>query len=213
MAGPITAVNDIFAVTWDSLYKGQQVLTTMHLMVTGVTSSPPDLETTYAGLRTYNDALGGPGASYAALFSDRVTDIKFRIQKIYPARWAQSVGFSNPATGSRVAGTSDNPPNVAGSLTLRSLIADPHGRSNLHILATNPADVANGELSEEFTTLLNDFGTAVLGLWAVPSPEDVVAYHSIAFNRANPVLSMQHDTRSVNPHSRVMRRRTVGQGS
>lgn len=213
MAGPNSIAGDIFAVTYDSLYLGQQVITTLHYRVNASSSGTVDLTTTYTGLRNKLDEIGGISFAYAELFTTDVTSIKLRIQKVYPTRYVQQTFFSNPGAGTRTAPDVKLPATLAAALTLKSLLAGPTEHGTKHILITSPDDCENGVISSAFNTLLDNFGTLCTVPFSLEDAASGVIMDPVVYHRAAPGASKIVEISQVQTTARVMRRRTVGQGS
>jgi len=211
--GPTTENGDVFLVTYDSLYLGQQIITTLAYRVTESFSGTYDLTTTYEALRDKLDSLGGVSTCYADMFTEQVSSIKLHIQKVYPTRWVKDTDFAAPPQGTRAVANPNTPASAAGVITLRSIAAEATGRGNKHILATDPEDVASGEISATFSGLMQQWGDVVVVPLDLAAPAAGMVMAPIIYHRANPIASFQVDWAAVQPHSRIMRRRTVGQGS
>ena len=211
--GPTTNTDDIFAIYYDSRYLGQQVITTMYYRVVTPATAGADLTATYTALDGWVETLGGMDSVYAGMFTASYNNIKRVIQKIYPTRWLRRVNDSNDVAGTRATTEGAPPPNVAAAVTFQSLGVGRHGRGTKHIVATKPSDTINGVLVGAFADAIRSWADQASVRITLDAPAAGMVLEPIIYNKANAALSFGIDTYSLQTTSRVMRRRTVGQGS
>lgn len=200
-------------ISYDSVYLGQQILFTTHYRADLIGFTEGDLSEFYTGIRTEWSALGGHDIQYAGLFVPQVSNIRLVLQVIYPTRYVRSVAASSVPDGSQAAATTVMPPNTAAVITLRSDATGPKELGNKHVLVTNVLDIADGFVQSTLGALLTDLKTLLVqdvAILAGAIPYNLVP---VIYHRANPVFSAAITNGAVQPTSRVMRRRTVGQGT
>lgn len=213
MPGPLINSGKIVTVTYDSKFAGQQILNTFHFRTTLGTGTGIPLTDFYNQVNEKFAELVGIDFFYAGLFTPSVSNIKRRVQVIFPVRYMADVRPSNTTDGARPAAAANPPPSSTAILTFRTLVAVPRSLSNIHIAVTDISDVDSGivqaslrdpmvafanQINPEFTLTFG--GSTVKMKLVIPKVDDLAA-------------SQDADAFAVQPYSRVLRRRGVQLGS
>lgn len=147
------------------------------------------------------------------MFTADLTDIKVRLQFVYPTRYAAKVAFSNPSVGDREVSVIKLPPNLAAALTLRSFVAGSDAHGTKHILVMDQNDVADGVVQEDLRDLMQEFGDRMVTPLEATVGPGTAKFNPVILHRAAPAASQFAELAQVQTTARVMRRRTVGLGT
>lgn len=155
----------------------------------------------------FDGALGSISAVYLTNLSDSLSLDYADMQVIYPLRRAyERFTINNGGTNANIA----LPQNVQMSVTKRSSFAGPSGHGRLEIPGVCDNQVALGKLTEDGLSAAFSIGAA----WQEPLTLGtfVDAAKATIYHRANPSLSLEWETLTVQDTIRVARRRTVRLG-
>jgi len=201
------AVGDVVALTYGATYASQQIRYNLHYQVTVAGSSTsPELD-----LQAMADNFAAPGTNTltAALQACHTDDFNFDFvsaQRVSPNRTIRLVKLASfPGT----IATAGLPPNVAITITKRTLTAGRRGIGSLHLTGVDPAVVALGEIVTLTTyAALLPLLTAGRSVGAVTMSVDPGLFNP---TRPPTYFSRLFDA-AIQTTTRVMRRRTVRVG-
>lgn len=160
---------------------------------------------------TLDELFDAPGGSVSDAYLDNATDdltLDYAdAQVIYPLRRA----YERYLIGTNCSAVSTPlPQNIQGSITKRSTFAGAGSEGRIEVPGLTVDHVTAGMMTTAGLAFLNDVATA----WIVPLTLGtfVAAARPIIYHRANPNTSVTWETITLQPQSRVARRRTVGLG-
>lgn len=198
---------DIIEVRLNMRLYGQRMLNVLHWR--NGEDEVPDAQTALQD--TLDDMFDNPGGSvldaYVAGLSADLTLLYADAQVIYPLRRA----YERKVLDVQCSGdTPALPPNVSASITKRSTFAGAGSEGRIAIPGMMPQNQAGGEWTLDGIGVLND----IAAQWIAPLTLGTFtgAARPIIYHRTNPNISVTWETLTIQPTTRVQRRRTVGLG-
>jgi len=208
MAYPIEE-GDLILVTMEGRLVNQQVLTTFPYRVKIGSPSSADGYAWLGQLLTQLKADDELGGKYRLCMSNDVKELRLKAQKIHPQRYAFRESYF--ATPEGEVAEDVLPPNSAVVITKKGEAAGRLERGNLHCYGIPKGFITDGQLNGTGIAAYSDLVTEILKTQLVGG--DLVEIEPIIFHRAVPSASRTAVHATVQDTLRVMRRRTVGQGS
>jgi hypothetical protein len=213
MPGPVINTGTFFSVYFDSIFDGQQVLFTTHYKVRSVSGAAPDLTAFYQAVNDMWAGLGSIDQAYADCFTTAMVNIKRRIQVIWPNRYSADIRDSNSPTGTRAAAAVLPPANMAACFVMRSFGTAPQSKGTKHVLVSDVGDLAGGFVQGSISIPLGQLAAQLVIDLPLADPAAGVTISPVIYHRAAPAASEFIEAYSILPTARVMRRRSVGQGT
>lgn len=205
MAVPMT-VGDIVSITIQGRLDGQTTMNVLHYKLTSL-GSLTEFPTWAVALGTKLNTAAELSSFYTDACSENLTDLFYRIQKIYPTRLVQAVINLSPSEGQIVE--SALPPGDQGSLTKRGIVAGRHSIGGIRMPALPITANEIGYLSGAQVALYDILCTY---LAAPITTVTIGTLTPIIFNRTGPGTSVDVATVSTEATIRTLRRRVVGRG-
>lgn len=202
----------VISVNFDGRANGQQILLTTHwrLSVDGG-ATDPDMDELFTAVDTFwRTPATGLYDTYAGCLNVTTTVPLVWFQAIHPTRYVR-VPFPGPATGLVVEG--ELPQNVAAVCTLQTDAAGRTEVANKHIGGIPDTFVTDGLITVAGKAAINSLAASLKTTQTVTIGAFDYDLVPLIFHRANPALSPVITRGYAQDTSRVMRRRTVGQGS
>lgn len=203
---PYTVFNGaICQVTVLQRLDAQVLLNIFHYQVEGV-AAPVDGIATIDTLNTAFNALGGPFDKMTIVQSTDVAYQAILYQWIFPTRYAY-IAYE-PLTDGGVRIGSALPANVAASLNRQTDEAGPHERGSLHVSGISKTEVTGASIAQAYQADLQELLNVTLESYDLAEG----LLKPVLFNRDTPLNSKRPTHGTVQPYTRVLRRRTVGVG-
>lgn len=203
---------DLISVILESRANAQQLLlTTCWKLEFSGGATDPDMDDAFTALDTaFRVAVTGLYATYVGCLNV-TTDFNYVwIQKIYPTR---HVRIPFPGTGPGTNVETELPQNVAAVVTLQNDDAGRQNVSNKHIGGIPNTFEENGLITVAGKAALDGLGAALTEPVTVTVGVFDYTFTPTIYHRQNPIISPVVNRYYTQSTSRVMRRRTVGQGS
>lgn len=198
---------DIIEVRLNMSMNGQRLLNVCHYR--NGTDEVPDaqdvMQEQLAAL--FDGGLGDISNEYISALANNLTLDYADMQVIYPLRRAyERFTIGVPCTSLDVP----LPQNIQGSITKRSSFPGPSGHGRIEVPGITQEMTVDGKMSTSGLSTLTLIGTVwqeplTLGTFTGAAP-------SIIYHRANPSLSLNWESTTVQDTVRVARRRTVRVG-
>lgn len=206
---PEVSEGAIFEVRINLSQSGQRLLNVLHYRLD--TEEPMDVLTVCDDMATAllgDEETDSIITAYQAFANVTLDFLYIDIQAIYPTRYAYRRYDMNGA-GLRVGDAM--PQNVQLSITKRSWAAEVRSGGRMEVAGASTDDVVDGIISVTATNLLTGLGTQLTLPLEIDGPVTSTVT-PVIFNRTLPATSRVVEQFTVQPQSRVDRRRTVGRG-
>lgn len=206
MAIPAVQPNTVFSATIEGDFLGQQVMTVFHYAYLAEASAPH--ADVMAALTELVEAVDGLYEDYQDIVPLNLNNMIIRYQRISPVRYAQEVSTPASREGQRAIAYQAN---IATVVTRQAEMAGRGYVSNLHIPGGSEGDQLGGYITDAFKALVDVFAEESTRTINVGAGGGKLV--PVAFKRSNPAASPQLVTAYTQDTVRVMRRRTLRQGS
>jgi hypothetical protein len=200
----------LLQVTFEGRHENQQVMSVFTFKRTDQTGDIPDGA---AAINAMWTMLVGPTGLYTKwtnCLSEKVTDIRARLQWIRLSRFAYIQKISDVTTQGFVPGNC-MPVNTSVAITKRTQNAGRDQVGTIHMPGVPTIFVNDGRVSAQGLILYDDLGTAMRVVHVLSNPS--ITLTPVLFDKSTPEDSQPIANHTVQPFVRVMRRRTVGLGS